>query len=164
MTDETGAECDDIVEGPGLPDTPQKAAEGVPDCVCPLCFKPMANASMMALPDRYGRKIRKYFGFCPACRLGSRSIQFERDGRWIIHQYQIYDYVSEFSHSPPKGKSVTLNDLPEPAPIVTGPGGEYDKQITLTKQNVMLLSTLRRGLESFSVALECFMRHFGLKE
>jgi hypothetical protein len=164
MKDETGAECDDIMEGTEITATPQKAVEIIPDCVCPICFKPTAYPRIEAVADRYGREIRQCLEFCTACKLGSEMVQFKRDGWWVTYKYQVNAYVGELTHCQASGKWVTLNDLPEPAPVVTGPGGEYDKQITLTEQDVMLLSTLRRGLESFSVALEWFMRHFGLKE
>jgi hypothetical protein len=164
MKDETGAECDDIVEGPGVTTTPEKA-EIVPDCVCPACYKPMAYPRMDEIADRYGRVMRRYFGFCPICSLGNETVQFKRDGRWVIHKYQVYAYVGQLTHCRATGRWVTLNDLPEPAPVVTGPEGrEYDKQITLTKEDVMLVSALRKALESFAEALGCFMHHFGLKE
>ena len=163
MNDETGAECNEIMEWPGVTETPPKAAI-VPDCVCPACYKPLAYPRIESVADRYGRVMRRYFGFCSSCNLGSETIQFKRDERWVIHKYQVYTYVGQLTHCQASGKWITMNELPEPAPVVIGPGGEYDKQITLTTQDVMLLSTLRRGLECFAAALESFMKHFELKE
>ena len=164
IKDETGVECNDIMEGTEKTVASQKVAEVVADCICPICFKPMAYPRIEAVADRYGREIRQCLGFCTMCHLGSEAIQFKRDGRWVIHKYQVYAYVGEVTHCQAAGKWVMLNQLPEPAPIVTGPGGEFDQQIRLTKDDVLLLGTLRRGLESFGVAIECFMKHFGLKE
>lgn len=162
MIEETGAECDDILESSGVTVTPQKM-EFVPDCICPVCYKPLANAQIIPQPDRY-RELRRYLGFCGTCHVGSEVIQFKRDGRWVIHKYQVYSYIGQLTHCQASGKWVTLNELPEPAPVVTGPGGEYDQQIRLTKDDVMMLTTLRKGLEAFAAAIECFMTHFGLKE
>ncbi len=163
MIDETGAECDDIVEGPGITVAPQKL-EIMPDCICPACYKPMAYPRIEDIADRYGRELRRYFGFCPSCNLGSETIQFKREARWVIHRYQVYAYIGQLTHCQASGKWVTLNELPEPAPVVIGPGGEYDQQIRLTKGDVMMLSTLRKGLEAFATAIECFMRHYGIKD
>ena len=164
MIDETGAECDDILEGPDGDQAKAKVAEYISDCVCPICFKPMTGPRIIGQADRYGREIRQCLGFCTVCKLGSETIQFKRDERWVIHKYQVYAYVGQLTHCHATGRWVTLNDLPEPAPIVTGPGGEYDKQITLNREDVILLSTLRKGLESFGQAMERFRKRFGIQE
>ena len=164
MKDETGAECDDIFEQPGGVETPTKQIEIISDCVCPICFKPMTGPRIIAQADRYGREIRQCLGFCTVCNLGSETIQFKRDGRWVIHQYQVYAYIGQLTHCQASGRWVTLNALPEPAEVVVGPGGEYDKEIRLTKDDVTMLITLRRGLEAFGQAIERFMKHYRLKE
>lgn len=164
MKDETGAECNDILEEAGRKDTPAVQAGAGADIVCPKCFKPMVATQIIPQPDRYGRKIRRYLGFCTGYNLGSEVWQFERDGRWVIHKYQVYAYVGQLTHCQASGKWVTLNDLPEPAPVVTGPGGDYDKQIKLSATDIAMLSTLQRGLECAVAALESFMRHFGIKD
>jgi len=98
------------------------------DAVCPLCFQALPNPAILPLADRYGRELRKYLGFCPNCKLGCETIQFRRDGRWVIHRYQIYAYIGTYVQK--TGNWITLNGLPEPAPIVTGPGGDFDRRIT----------------------------------
>ena len=163
MKDETGAECNDIVKGPGVTGGPQKI-KIVPDCVCPICFKPTAYPRVEAVADRYVREIRQCLGFCTVCNLGSEVIQFKRDGRWVIHKYQVYAYIGQVTHCQATDRWVTLNELPEPAEIVLGPGGEYDKQITLNREDILLLCTLRTGLEAFGTAIERFMKRFGIQE
>jgi len=134
------------------------------DAVCPKCFRPLPGPRMFDEPDRCGRELRKYLGFCPACNLGCEVIQFKRDGRWVIHRYQYYPVVDTAMHCVGLGKWVMLNEMPEPAPIVLGPGGEYDKQIYpvgLTP-GVELLTKLRKALEALCQTIECLMRGPGL--
>ena len=129
------------------------------DCACPACNQVLPYPVVIPLPDRYGRELRKYLGFCPACNIGCETIQFRRDGRWVIHKYQVYLYVTKNVNEPckPTGKWITLNDLPEPALIVTGPGGGFDKQVT------PLLGKLPSALEWVCRTIECLMKHKGIK-
>lgn len=136
------------------------------DCVCPKCFRPLPGPRMFNEPDRYGRQIRKYLGFCPACNLGCEVIQFRREERWVIHRYQLYPYAGAIWQG--TGKWVTLNEMPEPAPIVVGPGGEFDKQVypvgitpTLAP-GVELLKKFRQALEGLCQTIECLLRGPGL--
>ena len=131
------------------------------DAICPKCFKPLANPKVMLEPDRYGRELRKYLGFCPACSIGCETIQFKRGRRWVIHRYQVYAYIGTNIHCQAMGGWTTLNDLPEPAPIVVGPGGDFDNQIT--PQVGELLGKLRAALEGVCRVIECLMQSKGLK-
>jgi len=124
------------------------------DAMCPKCFRPVA-AKIFDEPDRYGRKIRKYLGFCEKCNAGCEVIQFLREGRWLIHRYQLYPYAGAMCYG--TGVWFQLNEMPEPAPIVIGPGGEFDKQVW------PLLSKLRTSLEGVCQTIECLMKHKGMK-
>jgi hypothetical protein len=163
-----GLEAGKIEPAPGEPQV-------TIDAVCPKCFRPLPGPRMFPEPpgggpDRYGRELRKYLGFCPACNLGCEVIQFHRDGRWVIHRYQHYQIAGSAMHCVADGKWVTINELPEPAPVVVGPGGEFDKQIYplgITPQAVQtpgleLLSKLRKALEGLCQTIECLMRGPGL--
>jgi hypothetical protein len=101
----------------------------VPDVVCPICFKPLTCPAIVNdNTDRYGRRLRTYFGWCFECGVGNNVIQFYRYGRWIIHKYK---------HAHEKGPGrykfddywTQLNEMPEPPLLLTGPGGDYDSPI-----------------------------------
>ncbi len=139
--------------------------------VCPQCFKSLAGSEAIAVStedDRYGRRLRRYFAFCVGCNKRFEVVQLEREGRWFIHKYQSYTTVE--GRAMPAGDWVQLNGLPEPAPVVTGPGGDYDKQIEpkpeamLKTKTMALLATLRKGLEGLCQAIECLMKDQGMKE
>jgi len=108
----------------------------IKDVVCPVCAKPLPYPRICShKKDRYGREIRTYFGWCFFCAnsncddAGCEVIQFKRDNKWFIHKYQQYAIDRQHDTCRPAGKWITLNELPEPAPVVTGPGGDYDKSI-----------------------------------
>jgi hypothetical protein len=119
------------------------------DCICPKCFRPLPGPRLFDEPDRYGRKLRKYLGFCASCNLGCEVIQFHRDERWVIHKYQHYKPIEPAMHYLATGQWITLAEMPEPAPVVTGPGGEFDQQITpkIDSGVVEMLKKLRLALE-----------------
>jgi len=98
----------------------------VDGCVCPQCFKPLkAPVVTDGGGDRYGRHVRSYAGMCFECRQACRVVQFERDGKWLIHSYLPHRYESgKFVGI---GDWIVVNPLPEPAAVVFGPGGDYDK-------------------------------------
>jgi len=101
--------------------TGQETVEGV---VCPVCYKPMPGTVIIQRPaDRYGRVIRTYFGWCLACNAGCEVVQFQKDGKWLIEKHRPY--------SPEPLAWQKVNSLPESAPIVLGPGGDFDSDIEL---------------------------------
>jgi len=108
----------------------------------------------LSKPDRYGRIIRRYFAWCFECNRGFEVIQFAKNGRWLIHKYQPYTIVGHTYHSKATGEWTILNELPEPAPVVVGPGGDYDKQIELNKECFKLLESLQKALKSTTALLE----------
>jgi len=102
----------------------------VPGTVCPDCNEPIHGISIeQTRPDRYDRIIRRYYGWCLRCKVGSYVEQFLMDHRWYIHRYR--QWVMVDGKPVNKGGWTILNDLPDPAPIVLGPGGGYDKAIEL---------------------------------
>jgi hypothetical protein len=58
----------------------------------------------------------------------------------------------------PSGKWVQLNEIPEPAPIITRPGGEYDQEYTPETSELWL--NLQKALNAVNMAIECLVRHF----
>lgn len=102
----------------------------VKDVVCPVCFKSLPWPTVMPGGiDRYRREIRTYFAWCFECDRGFCTVQFKRDDRWAIHKYQTYrQYQAEVELI---GDWIVLNELPDPASIVLGPGGDFDRHIEL---------------------------------
>jgi len=108
------------------------AAEPKPDIVCPNCLSRVPAYSVtFEGPDRYGRTVRNYFTWCAKCDRGFEVVQFLADGNWHIHTYRYWLAVGVDKPVPQAGWTV-VNQMPEPAPIVIGPGGDYDRQFTLT--------------------------------
>jgi len=126
------------------------------DVVCPVCFRPTLSAGLKYYDDRYGRNLRRYLGWCRDCLKGFEVIQFARDNRWVIHKYQLYLYGFKTGKSFRKtiSKEQILNDLPEPAPVVTGPGGDYDKQCDLSDINLHALEAIYTVLKNSAKAIK----------
>jgi len=149
--------CAETENAGGTPATRETSDDGrrtTADCICPKCFRPLPGTRIFPQEDRYGRQIRQYLGFCLDCNLGCEVVQFHRENRWLIHKYQYYKPIG--THCRGTGEWVTINELPEPAPVVTGPGGEFDKQIT--PQTIGLLKKLKQTLDEMYQTIECLMR------
>lgn len=102
----------------------------VADVVCPVHFRPVAHPHLAKpLTDRYGRTLRTYFIWCPQCHAGYEVEQFSRDGRWVIGRYRQYKLFGSSLVTRPAGPWQKLNDMPDPDPVVLGPGGDYDQPV-----------------------------------
>ena len=135
------------------------------DVVCPKCFKPLPKLSYTLFPikkDRHERKLRTYFCWCNECKIGSETIQFERDGRWVIHKYQIYGVSIKQLYCTTTGKWIVLNELPELAPVIVGPGGNYDKQII--PDVTAILKNLQSIFETASQTIKNLLKITELKK
>ena len=124
------------------------------DIVCPACYKPVAGCTVIGGDeDDYGRQVRHYMGWCCNCNMGFEAVQFlaEHAGnpRWILHRWQYYAMVQALNKNLPQAGWQIVNELPVPAPVVTGPGGEYNESFTpktvdlIEKLNMVLKSTQR---------------------
>ncbi len=111
-------------EAPPAQDSDDMTVDG---CVCPQCYKPLKVPSVTdAGTNRYGIRVRDYNGFCFHCRRGCIVIQFAQDDRWLIHSFRPLRYESgTFVGFGPDW--MIVNPLPEPPPVLNGPGGDYDK-------------------------------------
>ncbi len=97
----------------------------VDGCVCPQCYRPLKAPAVTESPrDRYGIRLRSYAGMCFHCRQGCHVVQFEADGKWLINSYLPHRY--ETGKFIGYGDWIEVNPLPEPAPVLNGPGGDYD--------------------------------------
>ena len=156
--------------------------------VCPQCFKPIQAQVLPAQTNRYQTEFRTYLGYCFKCNCGWEVVQFKKTqgdppvALWLIHKYQKYpvrmmgtdgcsathpmgmDTIVEKCH--PSGKWTMLNEMPEPAPVLTGPGGEYDKEWPpgikgeVTPETSELLGNFQKALNAVNQAIECLIRHF----
>jgi hypothetical protein len=142
--------------------------------VCPEDFTPIKATVLPSQTNRYQTEFRTYLGYCQKCNCGWEVIQFKREGRWVIHKYQKYlikqvgsdgcSFVSPMKELPPirqcgpSGKWIQLNELPEPAPVIMGPGGEYDEGFT--PETSELLVNLQKAFNAVNQAIKCLIRHF----
>lgn len=126
-------------------------AAAIADAVCPHCFKLLTSPFLADQgKDSYDRELRTYYGWCFDCKLGAMVIQFLRDGRWVIHKYQDYELFDTLNFCRPSGGWVKINEIPEPAPVVTGPGGDFMKyhelQIVTLKNVIETLEKAKQAL------------------
>ncbi len=127
------------------------------DIVCPQCgvqlgwFRPWLIDS-----DRYGREIRKYYGWCGNCDTGYVVIQFkEKYDRWIIHKYCYAIDVSDGTGVLPSTQWQTVNELPDPkAAVMLGPGGDYDKPVSIEEMGFDMMDKLLKPMRKVVRVLE----------
>ena len=105
------------------------------DIVCPACYKPVQGCSIIdGGKDDYGRQTRHYMGWCCNCNMGFEAVQFmaqhAEEPRWLLHKWRYYAMVQALGKPLPQRGWQKVNELPETAPVVTGPGGEYNKSFT----------------------------------
>jgi len=131
----------------------QRFVKGV---ICPMCETHLPYPTIVTQDtDRYGRHLRTYFGWCFECGFGCETIQFERDGLWLIYKYQNYRLNEDGRHCQLSDGWTIVNDLPEPAPVVIGPGGDYDIEISLAKP---LIDSMQQAANAMSRAMECLLK------
>jgi hypothetical protein len=99
---------------------------------CPKCHSQLPYAAVLDVQtDRYKRTIREYFGWCDKCDCGCDVVQFIDGNTWRVHKYRYYEPVEGMDAIIPPGEWQMIDELPEPAPIVIGPGGDFDQPIKL---------------------------------
>lgn len=119
--------------------------------ICPKCYRKIEDVTFVTPPqDRY-REIRRYFGWCDNCSVGFEVIQFKNKDKWHIHKYQPYAYRGINNDCSPLGAWIQVQKLPEPAPVVTGPGGQYCRQVT--PRESQLVATIKKSMEAIDNAL-----------
>ncbi|MBW8017086.1 MAG: hypothetical protein FVQ82_12950 [Planctomycetes bacterium] len=107
----------------------------VAGAICPGCDEHyMYPAVVEKEPDRYGRQLREVYGWCLKCNVGYEAVQFKNEGKWLTCRCRKYTYTeteTEGSKPVPVGGWVQGYSLPDPAPVVVGPGGDFVKQIDI---------------------------------
>ena len=130
--------------------------------VCPNCYRPLASDGHTELPDLSigGRRVRAYVGNCdrPGCQISFDVRQFEMNGKWFIHSYQLYK-------TQPLGGIVIVCPLPkmtgtgqgaEAAPVLlVGPGGDYQRIVEVTEDGLMktLVKNLHQATDAVAAML-----------
>lgn len=99
----------------------------VVETVCPACGLVFTGRKgQPARSDRYGRRTKESYAWCVSCKRGYNFVSFEDDnGLWVIHKYVTY-IESEASGKSIPVATVELSPMPKVAPVITGPGGDYD--------------------------------------
>jgi len=134
----------------------EEIKEKITGVICPQCYHHLPWPSIVDNEtDRYGRKIRTYFGWCFKCSQGYEVIQFQKNDRWHVHKYQPYKIAGE-NVMKPSGNWTVVNELPEPPFIVTGPGGDYDKASKIDEAKSEILAAAARMATAITEALGKF--------
>lgn len=134
----------------------QKVAHLVPGIVCPNCFKSLMGFCMLrSWRDRYARRLRQYMGWCLDCQTGSEVVQFLADEKWTIHKHRYYAVVIQDGKTVPTGDWQTMNELPEPPAIVTGPGGDYCRGYD--PKTIGLMKTVLNALKATTKTVETLL-------
>jgi hypothetical protein len=121
----------------------------IPEVVCPQCYHLLSNPAIIdVVADGYSRTIRRYFGWCFKCNNGFEVFQFQQNEHWKFHKYRTYRYVGNIPHYIPSGNYIEVQALPEPAPVVLGPGGKYNQSYDLDTETCKLFHTLKATLTS----------------
>ena len=130
------------------------------DVVCPKCYKPLAGATLVdSCKDDYGRVLRNYYSWCLKCNQGFEVIQFLKCERWHIHKYRYYTAILKGDGLAPPANWQKVLDLPDPDPVVLGPGGDYRHGCELIAGDVKpLLESLVRAMEATSNVIKHFLQ------
>jgi len=119
--------------------------------VCPKCFRELMGPAVSGKQDQYGRTTRSYFGWCVNCDVGFEAIQFKQGDTkfgWLIHKYRFFKILEGSDKPQPVTAWLTMNELPEPALVVIGPGGDFNQHYDFNTETFKLLQALKKALDS----------------
>jgi len=128
-------------------------------CICPKCFRELMGPTVAGERDRYGRIIRSYFGWCVSCDVGFEVVQFKQENTkfgWLINRYRLFKKLEGSEKPQPVTAWLTINELPQPAPVITGPGGQYDKPFE--PETINLIETLLNALKATTRTVESLLK------
>lgn len=112
------------------------------DVVCPECFRQLQHPEIVGDGYDTGRHIRTYYGWCFECNKGAMVIQFERNGRWVIHKYKKSILLDGSGVAKIEGDWIVLSEMPQPL-VVTGQG-EYQQAQEVDFKYFDLLAKLQK--------------------
>jgi len=112
---------------------PNDRGRKIDGAICPGCDEHYMYPSVSNKgPDKYGRELREVSGWCLKCDIGYIVRQFLSEGKWLTYEYRKYIYNQNGGpKTAPVGPWMQGYSLPEPAPVIVGPGGDFVKQIDL---------------------------------
>ena len=123
--------------------------------ICPKCYNCLTGYSLFkGEKDDSGRHTRHYMGWCSSCDIGFEVVQFKKDDKWHLQKYRYYAAVLDIDKPVPAAGWVTLERVPEPPAVVTGPGGDYTKSWDLKGEQIKLLKTVHNSLTSVLNAIK----------
>jgi len=99
---------------------------GLQGIVCPACYHKTHEASLAEDTDDYGRERRLYFGWCSGCHKCFEVMQYNKDGKWVIHKFRWLVEVGKLYRDMDFQWQI-VSEPPQVAPVATGPGGDYRK-------------------------------------
>lgn len=154
-----------------------KQTKPVTGYICPKCFRELMGPEVVGKEDRYGRITRSYFGWCIACDVEFEVVQFKHSQEspfliatpnlqinksgWLIHKYRLFKKLEGSDKPQPVTAWLTMNKLPEPAPVITGPGKEYDK--SFEPEIIDLMQTMLGALKATVKTVEALLKLAKLK-
>ncbi|MCJ7777633.1 MAG: hypothetical protein MUP16_04900 [Sedimentisphaerales bacterium] len=143
--------------------------------ICPKCFRELAGPAVAGERDRYGRITRSYFGWCFECDIGFEVVQFKLKeiayincnctgdknigyglNGWLINKYRLFKKLEGSDKPQPVTAWLTMNPLPEPAPVITGPGKEYDKPFE--PETIDLMEVVLAALKATTKTVESLLK------
>ena len=126
--------------------------------ICPQCYNLLKGYSLYHCEnDKYGRNFRNYMGWCSHCDIGFEVVQFLFSEKWYIHKYRYYAAVVPDGKQVPDSNWKIENCLPAPAPVVTGPGGDYVKPFDPAEINIDAIKTMLAALKAAAGSIECLL-------
>lgn len=125
--------------------------------LCPVCFRKLPGCTVFgAHNDEYGRVLRNYIGWCIHCHLCVEVVQFQKDEVWVLSMYRSFAAVVPDNEPAPSPGWTLIKALPEPAPVVTGEGGEYN--LPYEPKTIELVKTLLSALKATTTTVECLLK------
>jgi len=138
----------------------EKKPKFIQGMVCPVCYEHAEYPTQIDKgTDDYGRKLRSYFGWCFKCDRGFEVIQFEKDGRWFINRYREAVRLEAGGELKLSGNWATVAELPQPAPVVIGSGGQYNRHIE--PQTVEACKAVLGALKACANTIELLLKAVG---
>lgn len=127
----------------------------VADIICPFCNEKMIRPCVSEVKvDRYDRHLRDFYGWCFDCNTGYAALQFKTtDGKWLTFRYRRYITDVNGENARTAGKWQDLYPLPDPAEVVTGPGGDYTKSHHIDTESEGVLKEACKVLRATSESL-----------
>lgn len=135
----------------GITPAPIRQRPACPNCYCRLGEGRVSTT--IPIRDRYGRTTRQSYIWCENCRQGYELIEFLAGDTYKPCKWRYIYYL--------KDNWIQVQSLPEPAPVVTGPGGDYDRSIEPDVNGI--LGNIKDILHSAAESIGCLLDYKNAK-